>query len=260
MTTHIGRSNATSRGQRRLVVDIRSQSTDEEDLVETRDRLGQQRLDVADRLVANPQHPTTDRALLEKELPPGDGGDRRPEQCALAVLLRPAEQRHPAPVSNRPCDRRRPVASGRPHVRVVQPYDSVGQHPEVVVTTESIARTGRIRAVGTVAFAHRPVRSRRPEPARGQVLMHSSISSSSQPTAGAPMRAARGNLPSSMWTTIVERHIPVRSFATGNRQIRVAIGGSSGTEDSSSRRSVATRCRHARPARSAATPAFQKAG
>lgn len=77
------------------------------------------------------------------------------------------------------------------------------------------------------------------------VLMHSSISSSSQPTAAAPMRAAPGDLPSSMWATMLARHIRVRSFATGNRQIRVAIGVSSRTEESSSPGSVGNRCRHA---------------
>ena len=139
----------------------------------------------------------------------------------------------PAAVSDGPCDGRWFVGAGRPYARVAQSHESGRQYLDVVGTTAEIAGNGRIRAVGPVAFAHGahravgtvtlahdPAPFRRSEPARGQVLMNATPSSS-QPT---PMRTDRGDLPSPMRTKTVERDIPVRSFTTGPRTVLIAMG------------------------------------
>ena len=66
MITHTGRSQRDEPPQRRRMLGLRIQLTDEEDLLEIRLCFKQLPLDVADALLAHPQHTTRDRGLLEK--------------------------------------------------------------------------------------------------------------------------------------------------------------------------------------------------
>ena len=128
--------------QRLLVVRVGTQSTDEKDLVQIRVRRGQLALEVGDRRLAHPQHPTADRRQIEKALRTSDGGDRRPQQSVPVDLLPPIEPREPASVSKRPCDCWWSLAArGRPHAGVTQPCDPLGQLLDVAGAAESIAGT-----------------------------------------------------------------------------------------------------------------------
>lgn len=204
---------------------IRIQSTDEEHAIEIRAQFEQLPLDVADGLLAHQQHAPGDRGLIEEGRTTRDVSDRLAEERALAELLPCVEQRDPAPVSDESCDGRWSVAGGRPYARVAQSYESVRQYLDVVVgATVRIAGNGRIRAVGPVAFAYGANPFGRSEPPRGQALIQASISSSDQPTARAPIRRGRGNLPAFIRTYTVDRESPVRCSTAGKRNRRVAMG------------------------------------